>query len=764
MWGTGPKGGNIPLWKCTSSGDGNADGGWDYPNSFKVDVNKTYRFMVPVKMETITGTSGSAYLGIQSNTVCNLNTTTPNSNPYFFSTGRTTFIVGRWYLIVGYVYPSGSTGATNTGAHIYDMTTGSIVANGNNYCWNSTTTQSGSRAYMYYATTAGNIQYFAPPVVEVVDGSESSINELLQASAIFNQNITISSGAIQGIGSGTGTMVSNNAITVDVNGILQGTGTANTVVANSQVPVGQNLCINSDFINGMTGWAAGWNGNIGGTINRSINNPGWSGQINVLYAVRIGTPAAGTVFDAFINETTTSGVEGFKRYGIPVIPGERVYFSWLVAGHRCATQSVIGWYDSTGTYLTESGGTYITENGGAAGGDPTTMARSGGFATVPANARYARIWVRGTATGATEPYIFCAQPFVTKVPANQTAVPPYSSGPADRAATYGAVAGTNLRDSGGTTLTDSAIKNAVITISNNGALSGAGGGQVTIGGLGYTGALNATNGATIGTNLSGQFNSGNVGTFFANATIGNNLIVDGAISASKIVVQNRNDICPDSGFRDFSWWNLNSLTNLMAVNGSNASQPARFLRATGAASADRTSTNIEVEAGAYYRTRLRIYISTDAAGWWGCSQHWPNQAWRTVHPTTTRADVDSNGYPVIDMANTTIPKGSWQTYVGTHEFIANSQGQFIQHRTRYNLTAGYVEWYWEIVRAGSSDLIVDGSVTAAKVNVGQLSAISANIGTLRTATSGGRVEISDNIIKVFDNNNVVRVKLGNLSL
>lgn len=40
-----------------------------------------------------------------------------------------------------------------------------------------------------------------------------------------------------------------------------------------------------------------------------------------------------------------------------------------------------------------------------------------------------------------------------------------------------------------------------INISANGTLNNAGGGQVTIGGLGYTGDLNATNGATWGTNL-----------------------------------------------------------------------------------------------------------------------------------------------------------------------------------------------------------------------------------------------------------------------
>lgn len=52
----------------------------------------------------------------------------------------------------------------------------------------------------------------------------------------------------------------------------------------------------------------------------------------------------------------------------------------------------------------------------------------------------------------------------------------------------------------------------------------------------------------------------------------------------------------------------------------------------------------------------------------------------------------------------------------------------------------------------------------ATLKVGTLSAISAVIGTLRTATTGARMEISDNVIKVYDAGGVLRVKLGDLSL
>ncbi|MCB4861979.1 fibronectin type III domain-containing protein [Sphingobium sp. PNB] len=62
------------------------------------------------------------------------------------------------------------------------------------------------------------------------------------------------------------------------------------------------------------------------------------------------------------------------------------------------------------------------------------------------------------------------------------------------------------------------------------------------------------------------------------------------------------------------------------------------------------------------------------------------------------------------------------------------------------------------------DRITTGTISANKLNVGQLSAITANIGLLRTATSGARTEISDNVIKVYDSSNVLRVQIGDLSL
>lgn len=53
-----------------------------------------------------------------------------------------------------------------------------------------------------------------------------------------------------------------------------------------------------------------------------------------------------------------------------------------------------------------------------------------------------------------------------------------------------------------------------------------------------------------------------------------------------------------------------------------------------------------------------------------------------------------------------------------------------------------------------------GSISADKMAVDSLSAITAKIGELKTADTGARTVIKDNLIEVYDSNNVLRVKMG----
>lgn len=60
----------------------------------------------------------------------------------------------------------------------------------------------------------------------------------------------------------------------------------------------------------------------------------------------------------------------------------------------------------------------------------------------------------------------------------------------------------------------------------------------------------------------------------------------------------------------------------------------------------------------------------------------------------------------------------------------------------------------------TGEKLAENTIPPTKLNVSNLSAITATIGTLRTATTGARTEIKDNLIEVYDNNNVLRVRLG----
>ena len=77
------------------------------------------------------------------------------------------------------------------------------------------------------------------------------------------------------------------------------------------------------------------------------------------------------------------------------------------------------------------------------------------------------------------------------------------------------------------------------------------------------------------------------------------------------------------------------------------------------------------------------------------------------------------------------------------------------------ITAGNATTYISAAAIGSAQI---GTINANQVSASSLSAITATIGTLRTATTGARMEILDNVIKVYDASGALRVQLGNLDL
>jgi hypothetical protein len=264
---------------------------------------------------------------------------------------------------------------------------------------------------------------------------ETVISSTTTAASINNSNISISGGAISGIGTGNNTVVANSSIAI-TSGAITGIGTGTgTVVANNSITIA------SGAINGI---GAG-TGTVVDNASIAVNG---SGQLT-----GIGTG---------VNTVVANGQIAVNASG-------------QLTGIGTGVNTVVA-------------NSQISISGGA---------------------------ISGIGTG------------------NNTAVANSSI-----AISGGAITGIGTGN-------NTAVANASISIGANGSLSGAGGGQVTIGGLGYTGDLNATNGATIGTNLGGTFSEAEFntrftantinGTFIKNATIDTAQIKDLAVSSAKIV-------------------------------------------------------------------------------------------------------------------------------------------------------------------------------------------------------------------------------------
>ena len=172
--GITPFGETDLLWKCGNDAASDADGGWN-TDYFNIDKTKTYRYTVWVKR---TGNaSGYAYHGTQY--VNNLDNSY-NGNPYFWA--GTLPQANTWYLMVGVIHPHTYSSTTDSGeAGIYDEN-GTKVSDGTEFKWQSNSTISRFRNYLYYATDINVRQYFYKPVLQIKDGSEWKLSEIIRNS------------------------------------------------------------------------------------------------------------------------------------------------------------------------------------------------------------------------------------------------------------------------------------------------------------------------------------------------------------------------------------------------------------------------------------------------------------------------------------------------------------------------------------------------------------------------------------------------------
>lgn len=160
-----------------------AEGGWSPSPAVPINPTQTYRFVLPICRKT--ALYHHAYFGPLANQVCLLNTSTLATNSYFWGGDATSLTVDEWYLVVGYVYPAGSTGQTSDSAGVWRISTGQRVIAGTNVCWPAGATSVQTRAAQYYGDNGAKLQ-IGKPLMHVVDGSEPPLRSLFSDQTSLN--------------------------------------------------------------------------------------------------------------------------------------------------------------------------------------------------------------------------------------------------------------------------------------------------------------------------------------------------------------------------------------------------------------------------------------------------------------------------------------------------------------------------------------------------------------------------------------------------
>jgi hypothetical protein len=177
-----PWGKDVVLWKA----DGYSSG--IYNSEISIDNTKKYRMTWWAKRVTNgDATSANMYWGLNGygSTAGVLRADsigTNDTNPYFWSGGLNLIPLDTWVLVVGHIYPAG-TGQVGTdpesGRYTVSGRLGGITRD---FVWRAETTTARMRTIMVYQsnfTVTSPIQYTVYPRMDICDGTEPTIADLL---------------------------------------------------------------------------------------------------------------------------------------------------------------------------------------------------------------------------------------------------------------------------------------------------------------------------------------------------------------------------------------------------------------------------------------------------------------------------------------------------------------------------------------------------------------------------------------------------------
>ncbi len=457
---------------------------------------------------------------------------------------------------------------------------------------------------------------------------------------------------------------------------------------------GKNLLQNTSFTMGLDCWGVTYtSGTIPGLAMR-IRQAGeaWAGRNNPVLELRQGSGPSGFYADIRWKRPDGGGLANSLPFSVLCAPGEWLEATAYISAHRCSVELRIEWVGADGGALSY---TAASTNAGNASdqNNPDLWPRLRTAGAAPANAVAASFHLRklDTISGQTDSFMFVNKPMLCRIPASATEPTPWSDG-------------------------------GVVMITNGGIVASA----VTadkIAANAITAGKIAANAVTAGTIAAGAVTATTIaggtitGDKLAANTIGAGQIAADSITAKQLVLTDFSNMA-DNG------WQTGTLDGWTVQN-----QQAFYLDTT----------------------------SGDAAGW--VLQSLGRDCARSNFITVTVGEVyafdvwvyntDSNAASIYAALQT--PSGTWGFTAVTGTTVKNG---WVRLQGRYAVPSGYTKLsmllqvertagtggscYWSkpvMRRAVSAELIVDGAITANKIAVNSLDAITANLGAVNISSA-----------------------------
>ena len=174
---------------------------------------------------------------------------------------------------------------------------------------------------------------------------------------------------------------------------------------------------NGHYKDGLVGTTLGFSNAGTHVLGRNLNSSYTVQGEGTAYITKPGATTAGFLFDAYIKN-------GSKNFAVQA--GKRYEFYAHLNTHRCSGTINVLWVDINGAQISNTSGSQVTYE--TLISSINDMPRSLGFATAPANAKSAYVFVRGITNGASDPFVFFSRVYFGEALVNQTEASPWSSG------------------------------------------------------------------------------------------------------------------------------------------------------------------------------------------------------------------------------------------------------------------------------------------------------------------------------------------------